>query len=114
MKRLLLILFIVFLSTVPEAGKAYDFTPQAGVQVNVLRLYPNPATTVINIDFTRGYERGYTLQIFNFLGKVMYEQQNLPEKNSINLTQFTRGLYIYQLRDRSNRLVETGRFQVVK
>ena len=84
------------------------------VQVSYLRLYPNPATTIVNLDFQKGYQRGYSLQVYNFLGRVMYEQQNIAERTTINLSQFTRGIYIYYLRDRNNQLVETGKFQVVK
>ena len=84
------------------------------VQVSYLRLYPNPATAIVNLDFQKGYQKGYSLQVYNFLGRVMYEQQNIAERTTINLSQFTRGIYIYYLRDRNNQLVETGKFQVVK
>ncbi|MGV3530158.1 MAG: T9SS type A sorting domain-containing protein [Flavisolibacter sp.] len=115
MKRLLLILFIL-LFTASGPIQAGEFVPGAGVEVQVsyLRLYPNPATTIVNLDFQKGYQRGYSLQVYNFLGRVMYEQQNIAERTTINLSQFTRGIYIYYLRDRNNQLVETGKFQVVK
>ena len=115
MKRLLLILFVL-LFTASGPIQAGEFVPGAGVEVQVsyLRLYPNPATTIVNLDFQKGYQRGYFLQVYNFLGRVMYEQQNIAERTTINLSQFTRGIYIYYLRDRNNQLVETGKFQVVK
>ena len=87
----------------------------AGVQVPIVRFYPNPATSVINFDFQKAHEQGYSIQIFNaILGRKMYDQSNIAERTIINLSDFTRGIYIYQLRDRSGKIVESGKFQVAK
>jgi len=113
LKKFLLILSFIAFTTHLQAqpnGKS----SLASVNNPVLKFYPNPATTVINFDFQKGYEKGYTLQIFNFLGRKMYDAQNVSEKTSVNLADFTRGVYIYQLRDRNGRLVESGKFQVSK
>jgi hypothetical protein len=32
----------------------------------------------------------------------------------INLSDFPRGVYVYQLRDKTGRIVESGKFQVSK
>jgi hypothetical protein len=79
-----------------------------------VRFYPNPATTVVNFDFQKAYDRGYSIQIFNFLGRKMFESNNLPQKTTLNLTDYNLGVYIYQLRDKSGKLVESGKFQVSK
>jgi len=114
LKRLLLIVSIILSTTILTQGQQSRSIPGPGPQVSYIRLYPNPATTIVNFDFQKGYDRGYSIQVFNLLGKVMYEQQNLPERASINLSQFSRGVYIYYLRDRSSQLLESGKFQVVK
>jgi len=44
----------------------------------------------------------------------MIEQSNITDKTTIDLSNFTRGVYVYQLFDRSGKLVETGKFQVSK
>ncbi|MBL0882586.1 MAG: T9SS type A sorting domain-containing protein [Chitinophagaceae bacterium] len=81
----------------------------------VTRFYPNPATTVINFEFDKTVDKSYTLLICNFLGKRMTETRITESKITVSLDdQYFRGLYIYQLRDQSNRIVESGRFQVVK
>jgi hypothetical protein len=86
-----------------------------GNQTTILRFYPNPATTVITFDFQKAYDKGYSLQIFNaVLGRKMLEQNNLASKTQVDLSNFTRGVYVYQLRDRTGKLVETGKFQVSK
>jgi hypothetical protein len=113
LKRLLLIIFILSTFTQSQAQNKSGFTG-SGDRAPILRFYPNPATTVINFDFQKGYEKGYSLQIYNFLGRKMYEQINVLDRTTINLTDFTRGVYIYQLRDKTGNIVESGKFQVSK
>ncbi|MGE5519156.1 MAG: T9SS type A sorting domain-containing protein [Candidatus Dadabacteria bacterium] len=114
MKRLLLIVFIILLATVHSQAQQARFTSNTVVQSNILRFYPNPATTAVTFDFQKVYDKGYSIQIYNFLGRKMYEQTNIGERTSINLSEFTRGVYIYHLYDRNNKLVEAGKFQVAK
>jgi hypothetical protein len=86
-----------------------------GGPASIVRFYPNPATAVINFDFQKDYERGYSIQIFNaILGRKMYELANMPERMTVNLADFSRGIYIYQLRDKNSRMIESGKFQVAK
>lgn len=114
MKKFLLIVSIFIVSTVAQAQTGKTGSP-AGLQTTIVRFYPNPATTVINFDFQKAYEQGYSIQIFNaILGRKMYDGANVAERTSINLSDFPRGMYIYQLRDRSGRMVESGKFQVAK
>lgn len=79
-----------------------------------IKFYPNPATAMINFDFQRGYDASYSLLIFNFMGKKIYELKNTPSRININLEDFYRGIYIYQLRDKSGIILESGKFQVIK
>jgi hypothetical protein len=79
-----------------------------------IKFYPNPSTAVINFDFQRGYDNTYSLLIFNFMGKKVFEQKNISPKNIVNLEDFYRGIYIYQLRDKNGLILESGKFQVVK
>lgn len=89
--------------------------PIGGVPASILRFFPNPATSVINFEIQKDYAPGYSIQIFNaIMGRKMFEQVNIPERMSVNLSDFSRGIYIYQLRDKSGRMVESGKFQVAK
>ncbi|MBX2923663.1 MAG: T9SS type A sorting domain-containing protein [Chitinophagaceae bacterium] len=91
---------------VPVAAK--DFT------VKLIKFYPNPATTVINFEFQQGYDKSYNFQIYNFLGKKVLEINNVSVNNQVNLSDFNRGVYIFQLRDKSGKILESGKFQVSK
>lgn len=48
------------------------------------------------------------------MGKKVYELQNVNNKNTVDLSNFYRGVYIFQLRDKNGKIVESGKFQVVK
>lgn len=111
MKRLLLIfsvlLTLLYTAPVWAADVSVAIEP-------IVRLYPNPATSVINLDFTNAANRGYSVQVYSFLGRKMYEVTNVGQRITLNLTDFNRGVYIYQLRDHTGKLIETGKFQVSK
>jgi len=112
LKRLLLITsFILSISTFSlgqgKAGPVADAGP-------IVRFYPNPATTFVNFDVQNISDKGFSIQVFNFLGRKMFESANIAQNTRLNLTDFNRGVYIYQLRDRSGRVVESGKFQVSK
>ena len=110
MKRFLLIIFIVFSAVLAQAqSRATSQGPAA-----VLRFYPNPAISFVNFEFEKGYEKGYSIQIFNVLGRKMYQASNLNQRTNISLTDFDRGIYVYQLFDRSGKMVESRKFQVSK
>ena len=79
-----------------------------------MKFYPNPATSVINFEFQRNFDKSYSLQIFNFMGKKVYELKTLSSRININLDEFYRGIYLFQLRDKNGSIVESGKFQVNK
>jgi hypothetical protein len=114
LKKFLLIASIILLTTAAHSQTRSGLTSVSG-QTTILRFYPNPATTVINFDFQKAYDKGYSLQIYNaVLGRKMIEQTNISNKFSIDLVNFTRGVYVYQLYDKTGKLIETGKFQVSK
>lgn len=115
MRKFLLITSVFLLATVAQSQTEFRPGLTESTQSGILRFYPNPATTVINFDFQKAYDKGYSLQIYNaVLGRKMYEQSNIAEKITVDLSNFTRGVYVYQLFDKTGKLVETGKFQVSK
>lgn len=113
MKPFLLTLFICA-SLIASAQSAKPILPSGEIQVKVLKFYPNPAISQINFEFQKAFDKGYVLQIYNFIGKKVSETTNLTSKTSVLLTDFYRGVYIFQLRDKTGRIVESGKFQVIK
>lgn len=90
-------------------------TDNSTTQVKFIKTYPNPAITIVNIEFQKGYNRFYSLQILNSLGKKMYMAKSIPTSFSIDLRKekFYRGIYIYQLLDRKGAIIESGKILVV-
>lgn len=111
LKRLLLI-FSFFLSVILAVPAFAADVP--GMADPIVRLYPNPATSFVNLDLGAAVNKGYSIRVFSFLGRKMYEANNVSQRIILNLTDYNRGVYIYQLRDRNGRLVESGKFQVSK
>ena len=117
-KRNLLILSILYTITtgfVPGSNGYYDSFLTAPNTSKVLRFFPNPATTVINFEFDKSVESTRVIAIYSFYGQKMGAKRLSNKKVSFILDEnYTRGLYVFQLRDQAGRLIESGKFQVSK
>ena len=82
--------------------------------VKTVKFYPNPATSFINFEFTENYNDSYTLEIFNFIGKKIEEIKVTDQKMTVSLSNYYRGIYIFQLRDKQGNIIESGKFQVIQ
>ena len=94
--------------------KSQDRSPGRDSAPVIVKFYPNPATSFITFDFQRGYDKSLNLQIFNFIGKKVQEITNVSPKTTVNLNDFYRGIYIFQLKDKNGKVVDSGKFQVSK
>jgi len=79
-----------------------------------VKFYPNPASSFINFEFNENYNDSYTLVIFNFIGKKVEELKLTDQKMTVSLTDFYRGVYIFQVRDKQGTIIESGKFPAVK
>ena len=95
-------------SCIPAAANAQS------LKVEMLRCYPNPATSVVNFEFQKNIDKSYVLQVYSFVGKKMVETPVMNNKITVTLNDFNRGIYVYQLRDKSGETVVAGKFQVIK
>ena len=111
MKRILPILTIILFSAIQSNAQA-SRGPLAELPGKLVKLYPNPAKSYITFDFDKDQQKGRTITIFSFLGKKMYETQNLSEKTTVALNDFNRGMYIYHLTDAAGKVIDSGKFQV--
>jgi hypothetical protein len=107
---LILLMGLSFFATAQQ-GKGVGASAEMG-QVKVVKFYPNPATTFIYFELVQRPQTSYTLQLFNLAGKKVYEAPEISQKTTIPVSDFFRGVYIYQLRDRTGKIVESGKFQV--
>ena len=114
--RIFYTLSIILFVSLQVKSQERSSTPAPGQDpaVKIIRFYPNPATSYITFDFQRGYDKAYNLQIYSLIGKKVDEIVNVSPKTTVNLSDYYRGVYIIQLRDKSGRLIESGKFQVSK
>lgn len=111
MKRLLYILVFILVTGASANAQASLSSDQ---EPKILKFFPNPATSFINFDFVSSYDKGYNLQIYNFMGKKVYDINNAPSQIRVSLQDFYRGIYIYQLRNKNGQIIDSGKFQVLK
>jgi hypothetical protein len=102
--------------TKPVSPLSYLENGWGNFENKIIQIYPNPATTVINFTFQgNNNSKEHIFQIYSFIGKKMLETRVQTSKLTIQLNEnYYRGIYIYQLRDMAGRLIESGKFQVVK
>ena len=113
MRRILAILSFILLTAIYSQGQSSRSNPATDGGDRIIKLYPNPATSYITFDLQKANEKGLSIQVYNFLGKKMYENQSVvTEKVTVDLAEFNRGIYIYHLRDLSGKIIESGKFQV--
>lgn len=113
MKRILPILSFILLTAFQSQGQdRRELTAESGQRI--MKLYPNPAISFIKFEFQKTYEKGYTLQVINFIGRQVFEAKNVNPTTTLDLTSYNRGVYIYQLKDPTGKIVESGKFQVAR
>lgn len=113
MKRILYI--FIFLTALHFNGFAQSDASRTSLNaVKVVKYYPNPATSYINFEVDADSYKSSTLVIYNFIGKKQMEQKIVERKTTISLTDFYRGMYIFQLYDKQGKIIESGKFTVSK
>ena len=113
MKKLVYIL--ILLIGINFTSFAQSKNPAQGEPIaKLIKPYPIPATTAINFEFLYGYDKSFSLQIYNFMGKKVNEFTKIPPMMTMPLDDFYRGIYVYQLRDKGGKIIDSGKFQVVK
>jgi len=109
MKIFYILSIILVIST---QGKSQTRSNPQETPIRITRFYPNPAVSQITFDFEQSSDKNYSFQIFNFVGKKVYETQNITPKTVVDVTDYYRGVYIYRLEDKSGKVIDTGKFQV--
>ena len=116
-KKCLLVIVLGLCIAIIQAYKPTEsFIGEIGIQAKTVKCYPNPAVSFINFEFLVDIvSKDYSLSVYSFTGKKMSEININTAKTTLTFTnEFYRGIYVYQLRDKSGKIIETGKFQVVK
>jgi hypothetical protein len=79
---------------------------------NELSVFPNPATTFINVNST--HTEAFKVIALDVTGKIIATEQMESGKVKINTSNFANGIYIYKLIGKNNQVLNTGKFTVSK
>ena len=107
------ILAIVACFSLSATSVSPSVEPSASQPKIVDKYYPNPATAVVNFEFAKEADHSFVLQIYSFMGKKVYESSISSDKLQVNVTEYFRGMYFYQVKDKSGAVKETGKFAVI-
>ena len=80
----------------------------------IVRFYPNPATSYIQFDIPQHLVKETQLLVFNFLGKKVLDLPATQTKARVDMNPLSRGIYIFQLKDKTGKIIESGKFQIEK
>src|ERR1700754_4171426 len=110
-------IFYILLSTIllmSTQAKSQARGPLPELEHKVVKFYPNPAVSYITFELIKEQNKTYTLQIFSFLGRKVKDVPDVADKKTVNLSDLTRGLYTFQLKDEEGRVTDSGIFQINK
>ncbi|MEO6302439.1 MAG: T9SS type A sorting domain-containing protein [Bacteroidia bacterium] len=75
-----------------------------------LLVFPNPASTAVN--FTTESKEAKTVTVYDVAGKLI-EKQNLTDgKLKLDITDYAKGLYLYNVTGANNQTLKTGKITV--
>jgi Secretion system C-terminal sorting domain len=109
--KILYILSIILLTSVQLKSQTSN-SPSRDIAFRITKFYPNPAVSQITFDIDQNADKSYSFQIFNFVGKKVFESQTVSSKTIVNVADFYRGVYIFQLKDKAGKMIDSGKFQV--
>ena len=113
---MLLFVCMIALFSISKAVNINNNNNDFSILVHTVKCYPNPAVSYVNFELPKDYIlKNYSLGVYSFTGKKMFESPVSTSKITLNFSDdYFRGIYIFQLRDKTGRIIETGKFQVVK
>lgn len=75
----------------------------SGFEKNEISMYPNPASDNVILENLEG---NTTINILDFTGKLVYTTQTVHESLQLDLTGFTKGIYLVQIISRDKTMVK--------
>jgi hypothetical protein len=83
----------------------YDPNGIAETSLEQIKVYPNPTSAVLHVDFDHSDLSGYTISVKDLPGKVVMSKANLQQKNTLDLSALSKGSYLISITDASSRIV---------
>ena len=81
-----------------EPGCEVNSVPKIQASIATLKIYPNPASEILNIEITpTANQQEYSFELYDILGKRVLTKTLQPNQNTINIQQLPAGVYTYKI-----------------
>jgi hypothetical protein len=64
---------------------------------------------MMQVDYKLGMQRELTLKVYDISGREVLEQKKLKSGDQVNMSRLLRGIYQYQLLDKTGKLLMAGK-----
>jgi len=112
MRIFYILLSIILLTSTQAMSQARG--PMPDQDHKIIKFYPNPAVSYITFELVKDATKTFNLQIYSFLGRKVKDIPEISDKTTVQLSDLTRGLYTFQLKDETGRVTDSGIFQINK
>jgi Secretion system C-terminal sorting domain len=101
------------------SSKAYLSGTPNGIQDEMnndygLKVFPNPSQNFINFSFSGLPSENLILVVFDLNGKVIVEKTISNLNNTINVSNYNEGTYLYSITNSKGDFLKSGKFNVIK
>lgn len=71
---------------------------------NNITIFPNPSNTIVTVNIDTKTDITYKLLVYDFIGKLVYEEILLNNIHTINTANWNKGVYNIQIKNKNNSL----------
>jgi hypothetical protein len=93
----------------PGGGSFFGINEHPGTSSPEMKIYPNPATDQVTIEIkSKNTVKNSLISVYDIQGQLVFEKQVFQKSLKIDISNFSRGVYIVKLTN--NKAVEVSRF----
>jgi len=91
-----------------------NFFPETHFQtIREFKIFPNPASEIVNIEINIEDSEWYTFSIYNLIGELLIKEKLTNGINNIKINNLKSGLYLYEVNINNNNLLSNGKINIV-
>ncbi len=83
-------------------------TPYPGVVTtvgdNFLKVFPNPATSVIDLQFESPRYMGYWIRLVDIYGRILFNEEIINRSLEIDVSKFAKGIYMLEISNNVDKI----------
>lgn len=94
--------------------KGFEFVNNKEIvgELKSVRIYPNPANSILNIQLDQAYESNYSVVARNNLGQVVFSDYSFTSSTQIDVTEYDAGLYFIDVINNKNGYSTTSKIVI--